>query len=248
MWVLVDLSTNLQPLQAKITENTLPTLSLTSIPHLPLLSPSIPYCPYDVTKLTRSLCVYPIPAPRYILHMLLPLCAPLYFIWIQAGFGPLVFHYPSYKQLMWSIVLLLPPSIHVQCPDAIIALSRVLMSLAPTHSTSTFPFLYLDFLRSPNTSHILVLKPTINTISFPWLAHNSVKFPISSTIEPLSCVACKHFSLLLWVYYDNYHPLSIHQYLNQKPSFPIPFKCSVYQVLPHYHIYSSHLLLCSKIN
>ena len=74
----------------------------------------------------------------------------------------------------------------------------------------------------------------------PWLSHNSVKFPISSKIEPLSCLATKHFSLLLWVYYHNYRPLSIHQYLHQKPSFPIPFKRSVYQVLPHYH---THLLL-----
>ena len=60
-------------------------------------------------------------------------------------------------------------------------------------STSSFPFLFLDLLWSPTTSHILVLKSTINTIPFPWLAHNSVKFRISSKIEPLSCLVSKPF-------------------------------------------------------
>ena len=41
----------------------------------------------------------------------------------------------------------------------------------------------------------------IYTIPFPWLVHDSVKFPVSSKIEPLSCVASKPFSPLLWVYY-----------------------------------------------
>ena len=183
--------------------------------------------------------------PTYVI----PTLSSTPFIWIQNKFWSFGVSLPNLPLIsMGSIVLLLPQSIHVQCPDAIIALLRVLMSLAPSHSTSTFLFLYPDLLRSPYTSHILVLKPIINTIPFPWLAHNSVKFPISSTIEPLSCLASKHFSLLLWVYYDNYHPLSIHQYVNQKPSFPILFKWSVYQVLHHYHTYSSHLLLCSKIN
>ena len=115
---------------------------------------------------------------------------------------------------MWFIVHL--PSIHVQCSDAIIAPSRVLISLAPTHSTSTFPFLFLDLLWSPTTFHILVLKSNINTIPFPWLSHNSVKFRISSKIEALSCLACNpFFSHLLWVYYHNYQPLSIYLYLDQ---------------------------------
>ena len=38
-------------------------------PHLALLSPSVPYCPYDITKLTTYLCVYPIATPRYLLHI-----------------------------------------------------------------------------------------------------------------------------------------------------------------------------------
>ena len=87
-----------------------------------------------------------------------------------------------------------PPPIHPcpmpwchNCP------LRVLMSLAPTHSTSSFPFLFLDLLWSPTTSHILVLKSTINTIPFPWLAHNSIKFHISSKIDPLSCLVSKPF-------------------------------------------------------
>ena len=54
-------------------------------------------------------------------------------------------------------------------------------------------FMFLDLLWSPTTSDILILKSTINTTPFPWLAHNSVKFPISSNIEPLSCLASKPF-------------------------------------------------------
>ena len=67
------------PLQAEINELTFSNLSLPSTPHpLPLLSTSFPYCPHDITKLTTSLCVYPIPTPRYI--YLSSLCAPLHCI------------------------------------------------------------------------------------------------------------------------------------------------------------------------
>ena len=105
---------------------------------------------------------------------------------------------------MWSMVLLLPTppppppphhhhhqSIHVQCPDGIISPLSFLVSIA--HSTSTLPFIFLDLLWSPTTSHIIVSKAIIYTIPFSWLAHDSVKFPISSKIEPLSCVASKPF-------------------------------------------------------
>ena len=166
----------------------------------------------------------------------------------KAVSGPLVFHYPtplssnhisnmshpSYLPIsMWSIVLLLPHPFMPSdwCHDCLL---KVLMYLTPTHSTSTFPSLFLGLLWSPTTSDILISKSTINTTPFPWLAHNC-HCPV---LHP------NHFSPFLWVYYHNYHPLSIHQYLKQKPFFPTLFKCSIY----HYHNNSSHLLLCSKTN
>ena len=148
---------------AKITEHTLSTLSLTSTP-IPL---SFPHPFHTAPMISQNL-------PHLSVSTLFQLPDTSY-IYYHHSVLHSIYMNPKQVLVLWCFTTQAtpyingihstspPPSIHVQCPDAIIALLRVRMSLAPTHLTSTFPFLYLDFLWSPNTSHILVLKSTINT-------------------------------------------------------------------------------------
>ena len=136
-----------QLLQAKITEHTPSTLSLTSAP----ISLSFPHPFHTAPMISQNLthlCVstlFQLPDASYIYHY----HSVLHSIYMNPNqiwsFGVSLPKLPLI--LMGSIVLLLPQSIHIQCPDAIIALLRVFQEKlikSPT-PTSLVPLLSYQF-------------------------------------------------------------------------------------------------------
>ena len=120
------------------------------------LPPSLPPSPFPIHSIPPpwyhktyhiSLCLpysNSLMHPTYIINTLWS--TP--FIWIQIRFWSFGVSLPKLPLiLMGSIVLLLPPSIHIQCPDAIIALLRVFQEKlikSPT-PTSLVPLLSYQF-------------------------------------------------------------------------------------------------------